>query len=148
MCKRFLKEPELGVWFGRGQGTRKTTTWVLDLRRGRRQSNKSGKIHTGPHDAKEPRVVMLPEETVASPWQGKKQRKPSDHRQERSTEPLSRRLPPVPPSDTSDPTLNPEHLQRTRNFTKSLILLIFKYIKYFTEIHGTPPTLTPTVVTL
>lgn len=40
---------------------------------------------------------------------------------------------------TSDPTQSPEQLQRTGHFTKSLILLIFKYIKYFTEIHGTPP---------
>lgn len=65
----------------------------------------------------------------------------------RLTEPSGRRLPPVPSSATSDPTQGPEHLQRAKNFTKNLILLIFKYIKYFTEIHDTPPS-PPTVVTL
>lgn len=48
-------------------------------------------------------------------------------------------LPPPPDSTTADPTQGPEQLQRTGNFTKNLILLIFKYIKYFTEIHGMPP---------
>lgn len=91
---------------------------------------------------------MLPEDTAASQWQGENQRKPSGDRQERSTEPSGRRLPPTPGSATSDPTQSPEQLQRTGNFTKSLILLIFKYIKYFTEIHGTPPSPPPTVVTL
>lgn len=45
----------------------------------------------------------------------------------------------MPSSATADPTQGPEHLQRAGNFTKNLILLIFKYIKYFTEIHDTPP---------
>lgn len=73
-------EPELGVWFGRGQGTGKTTKGVLDLRNGRCPSNKSGKTHKGLHDAEGTRVVMLSEDTAASAWQGENQRKPSSHR--------------------------------------------------------------------
>lgn len=73
-------EPELGVWFGRGQGTGKTTEGVLDLRNGRCPSNKSGKTHNGLHDAEGPRVVMLSEDTAASAGQGENLRKPSSHR--------------------------------------------------------------------
>lgn len=48
------------VW--EGPGYRKDHQGCLDLMNGRCQSNKSGKTHTGPHDAEGPRVVMLSED--------------------------------------------------------------------------------------
>lgn len=58
------------------------------------------------------REVTLSADTAASSWQMKEvYRTPG------------RGLPPPPGSATSDPTQGPEQLQRTGNFTKSLIFI-------------------------